>query len=318
MAEDDSLELPGITWLEHVNIVVGDRDLAVAFYFDTLGCTLDANGRDANVGQQQFHINTSAAGDELPQVVGGCIGLAMPNLDGLRARCDAATSGPLAATLFRWEDHGAFVKVVCPWGNTFLVWDCASEAPTPGADGAPKLPTMVNAHVGYDDCMAVRRGPHTGANGAGIRFVEFRCRDAAKVANFYQKVFDSPVLTAGDRAAVAVGPSVHFLFSSAPMTDAELALHSGVHVCVYISNFRRAYERLAAQKVIWTNPRFEHLDTCDSYEDAAASRQFRFKSVVDLDTGEELLELEHETRTIRHFQFMKHIAWEEPLEVAAM
>ena len=195
MAEDDSLELPGITWLEHVNIVVGDRDLAVAFYFDTLGCTLDANGRDANVGQQQFHINTSAAGDEVPQVVGGCIGLAMPNLDGLRARCDAATSGPLAATLFRWEDHGAFVKVICPWGNTFLVWDCAppaSSVTSSPAAGAPKLPVMVNAHVGYDDGMAVRKGP-SGADGAGIRFVEFRCTNAAKVAEFYQGVFSSPV-----------------------------------------------------------------------------------------------------------------------------
>ena len=34
-----------------------------------------------------------------------------------------------------------------------------------------------------------------------------------------------------------------------PPPKRELALHSGVHVCVYISNFRRAYERLAAQKV---------------------------------------------------------------------
>jgi hypothetical protein len=34
-----------------------------------LGCTLDANGRDANIGQQQFHINDGAtpAGD-VPQV----------------------------------------------------------------------------------------------------------------------------------------------------------------------------------------------------------------------------------------------------------
>ena len=39
-----------------------------------------------------------------------------------------------------------------------------------------------------------------------------------------------------------------------------------------------------------------------------ASRQFRFKSIVD-DSGEELLELEHETRTARHFQYMKHIRW---------
>ena len=36
-------------------------------------------------------------------------------------------------------------------------------------------------------------------------------------------------------------------------------------------------------------------------------------TVVDLNTGDELLELEHETRTIRHFQYMKHVAWEASL-----
>ena len=79
-------------------------------------------------------------------------------------------------------------------------------------------------------------------------------------------------------------------------------------LCIHIHWSR--YERLSSKGVIWTNPRFEHLDTCDTYEQAAKSRQFRFKAVVDLESGDELLELEHETRTIRHFQYMKHVAWE--------
>ena len=83
-AEDDSLELPGVCWLEHINIVIGARPLAEAFYFGALGCTLDANGRDANIGQQQFHINNGGVAEgDVPQVVGGCIGLAMPSLDAL-------------------------------------------------------------------------------------------------------------------------------------------------------------------------------------------------------------------------------------------
>ena len=130
-------------------------------------------------------------------------------------------SGALAETLFAWEDCGDFVKTICPWGNTFLVWDCnpapaaGGVAPAPAA-GEPQLPVMVKAHVGYDDGMGVRKGP-SGADGAGIRFVEFRCdfrrwiapcleadfwdlvgcscTNAAKVAEFYKGVFSSPVLS---------------------------------------------------------------------------------------------------------------------------
>ena len=76
---------------------------------------------------------------------------------------------------------------------------------------------------------------------------------------------------------------------------------------MYIDGFKRAYERLKELGLIWTNPRFVHLDTCDTYEEAAASRQFRFKTIIDLDTKEPLLELEHETRAARHCQFFKPV-----------
>eukprot|EP01050_Picozoa_sp_SAG11_P023343 SAG11_NODE_4665_length_1816_cov_1.063483_2_plen_170_part_00 len=116
-----------------------------------------------------------------------------------------------------------------------------------------------------------------------------------------------------------------------------------------------------AEGLIWTNPRFRHLDRCDTFElvrpapprppptasalpcpppppppprppthgvtiesyaaraasahswrwaraQAAASRQFRFKELRDA-AGVALFELEHETRTVRHFQFMKAVRW---------
>ena len=55
--------------------------------------------------------------------------------------------------------------------------------------------------------------------------------------------------------------------------------------------------------------RFAALDTCDSWEEAVAGRQFRIKDVVDPTSGAKLLELEHETRSVRHFQYMKDVAW---------
>jgi len=161
--------------------------------------------------------------------------------------------------------------------------------------------------------MAVRRGP-CGTDGAGIRFLELKCKDAAKVGRFYEEIFGSSVFYAedGQRCAVCAGPSsVHLVFTTcaAEVLAAEAARASGVHICIYISNFQTVYDRLAARGLIWTNPRFVALDTCDTYAEAAASRQFRFRSIIDLESGEELLELEHETRTCRHVQYMKHIDW---------
>jgi len=314
---DTSLELPGIVWLEHINIVVGDRATAEHFYFAALGCSRDANGRDANIGQQQFHIGGGP--DQAPQVVAGSIGLAMPGLDKLRARLEAARP-LLSETLYDWADHGEFVSAVCPWGNTFYIWDCDASgngATATCAEGEP-LPTMHQRHLGIDDGMAVRRGP-TGANGAGIRFVEFRCPDAGKCALFYQRMFGCHVTAAPDASvtAVGVGPSVHLIFSTAPVSQAETELARGIHICVYITNFATAYAALKQKGLIWTNPRFKNLDQCDTYEQACASRQFRFRYLVDDDIGRAeadgavipLLELEHETRSLRHFQFMKHISW---------
>jgi hypothetical protein len=214
-----SLELGGVVWLEHVNIVVGERAVAEAFYFGVLGLTLDANGRDANIGQQQFHINNGAVTGEKPQAVAGCIGLSLPHLDGLRARCQAAPALLKTGTLFQWADHGDFVAARCPWGNTFLVWDCAAEAslvvPSLG-EGAPK---MVQLHHGIDAGMAVRgTGPFSGGGGAGIRFVHFKSRHAPKIAKFYQSLFGSPVRPAACRRHTSPLSSALLLHPMSPMS----------------------------------------------------------------------------------------------------
>ena len=70
----------------------------------------------------------------------------------------------------------------------------------------------------------------------------------------------------------------------------------------------------------WSNPRFKHLDQCDTYELAAACRQFRFKSLREAGgagTGAggeldyvEMLELEHEVRSMTHCQYLKHVAYD--------
>jgi hypothetical protein len=75
----------------------------------------------------------------------------------------------------------------------------------------------------------------------------------------------------------------------------------GVHICFYAADFQGLYQRLSEKQLIWTNPRFVHLDSCDTWEEAWASQTLRFKDIIDLSTGEKILELEHETRPLRQY-----------------
>ena len=103
-----------------------------------------------------------------------------------------------------------------------------------------------------------------------------------------------------------MGPGVHLVYvESTDLTDSDLQKMKGVHICVYAADFEGLYHRLKDRNLIWTNPRFTHLDSCDTWEEAVASRTLRFKDIIDLETGEKLIELEHETRPLRHGQYLK-------------
>ena len=85
--------------------------------------------------------------------------------------------------------------------------------------------------------------------------------------------------------------------------------NSGIHIAIYIDKFKDRYTLFKEHNLIWTNPRFVKEDTCNTLEEACANRQFRFKNIIDPETDEVLFELEHETRSLRHFQFMKQVAY---------
>ena len=154
-------------------------------------------------------------------------------------------------------------------------------------------------------------GPHRMAvrGNAGIRYIEIACPPAKStaVARFYKEMLGCTVMENEDSAVVSVGPGVHLAFieSIQMIPEDDIKAMEGVHVCFYANDFEALYHRLAERNLIWTNPRFIHLDTCDTWEEAAASRTLRFKDVIDLSTGEKILELEHETRPLRHGQYLK-------------
>mmetsp|Transcript_53374 Transcript_53374/g.155567 ORF Transcript_53374/g.155567 Transcript_53374/m.155567 type:complete len:336 (-) Transcript_53374:48-1055(-) len=304
---DRSLEVCGIVWLEHINIVTGSRELAELFYFQGLGLTRDP-AKDvgttmwANIGtRQQFHLVDASEKDGTAQVVDGCVGLALPDLSALLKRL-SSVSKALKGTRFSFADLGSCVAVSCPWGNRFFVYPTAAPSSLEPPEKRQRT-RMEEANAQVDQGMAVR-------GEAGIRFLQWHCADAGRVAHFYEDALGCRVQhdEGSSDAVVCVGPSVHLVFSTAPSPRDQEALRraSGVHICVYLCEFKRAYDRLRAKGLVWTNPRFAYLDTCDSYDEAAAGRQFRFRSLQD-SSGGELAELEHEVRSLRRVQFMKQV-----------
>eukprot|EP00962_Isochrysis_galbana_P058332 scaffold31335_cov90-Isochrysis_galbana.AAC.1 len=193
-ADDDSLDVCGVVWLEHINLAVGmrwpmpshafdpvrtdmlgpcsitprpdshapagSRQQAEAFYQDYLGFTPDPSSMlHFNLGRQQFHLQTDAP----PMRVSGAIGLSLPDLDALRARAGGAAAA-LQGTLFEvLGDAPDAIRVRCPWGNQFY---CMRGTPPPaetdagGAEGEapPRQPKIAARHAELDRCMAVVGG----------------------------------------------------------------------------------------------------------------------------------------------------------------
>ena len=300
-----SLNTGGIVWLEHLNLVVGDMDIAKKFYIDLLGLSQDDNQKHVNLGQQQFHLD--ATGD-LPNRVTGSVGLAVPSLSRIRDRLPQAKKD-LDSSLFDVLSSGEDTMTVsCPWGNTFHLYDLESENAliqnTDNAAGDNKM-SKFHSRLGVygDQRMAVRGQP-------GIRFVEIACPpDTVRcIAHFYEELIGCQVERSDSEKTVSVlvGPGVHFVYvESSELDDESIAQMQTVHACVYIPEFETTYKRLKEKDLIWTNPRFTHLDSCDTWEEAAACRTFRFKDIIDARTGLTVLELEHETRPMTHGQFMK-------------
>ena len=124
--QKQSLDVHGILWLEHLNLIVGDMETATKFYINFLGMTPErehnVKSNHFNLGQQQFHLAASNNENDVPQRVTGSIGLTVPNLQRIRERIDIAKE-ELDGTLFSIvannddDDSNSIMTVTCPWGN---------------------------------------------------------------------------------------------------------------------------------------------------------------------------------------------------------
>ena len=139
---------------------------------------------------------------------------------------------------------------------------------------------------------------------SGIEYIEFNVpKGAAKyIAEFYQCVLNSIVTVIpspnGDVAIVGCGPispegraSQSIIYRE---TEEIIPEYDGHHIAIYVNEFEEVFKNCEQSGIVWVNPRFS--DKATSLSGAKKWHQFRFKDVLNLETGKGVFKLEHEIR----------------------
>jgi hypothetical protein len=179
------------------------------------------------------------------------------------------------------------------------------------------------------DTIATTYGIDDGDEGTecqGIDYVEFLCPpgSASKIALFYESLLDAttsvvtlPTTKEGSSsssfeqsiAIIAIGDIYESGRSEQSLlfreTSDEIPPYDGHHIALYVgqstADFEQAFRNTQIAGILWKNPRFS--DQVDNLEEARKEQQFRFKDILDIETGEVIMELEHEMRSIDHESF---------------
>ena len=133
----------------------------------------------------------------------------------------------------------------------------------------------------------------------GIPYVEFDVPvgTARRIADFYPAIMGTPAQVQngdGTLTRVLMGQNQYMQFRE---TDRPQPEFDGHHVQMYIANFSGPYEKLKARNLI-------------SVEDN--QYQYRFKDIVDLDTGKLLFTVEHEVRSATHPMYLRPLVNRNP------
>ena len=227
--------------LEHVNLQIDDQGLATTFYVTGLGLTRDPYMMTGtrmmwiNAGRNQFHLVQGP-----PQVVGGYIGLVMPDQQALLERL-ASVAAQLAGTSFSYAEEADYVRVVCPWGNRFRI-----HPP----------------------------GPEWRRMTLGMPYIEIEVAGgtAQAIAKFYLQVVGAPATVREYRGATAacvqIGLGQELIFSE---TTLSLRPFDGHHIQVYVTNFSGLHRRLPELGLI-TEESNEHQYRFDTITDLQSGR----------------------------------------------
>jgi hypothetical protein len=135
----------------------------------------------------------------------------------------------------------------------------------------------------------------------GIPYVEFDVPvGAAKgICAFYPEIMGMPATMKngdGSVARVQVGKDQYLQFRE---TDRPQPEYDGHHVQIYLTNFSGPHRTLAERNLIYSedNP-----------------YQYRFRDIVDLESGKHLFTVEHEVRSATHPMFMRPLVNRNPAQ----
>jgi hypothetical protein len=136
----------------------------------------------------------------------------------------------------------------------------------------------------------------------GIPYVEFDVPpgSAKGIAAFYAKMVEAPteVVEDGTVARITVGQSQCLFFRE---TDRPLPEFDEHHIQIYVANFSGPYRRLMAKSLVTTED--------NRY-------QYRFRDIVDLESGRHLFTIEHEVRSMTHPNFLRPLINRNPAQTA--
>jgi hypothetical protein len=144
--------------------------------------------------------------------------------------------------------------------------------------------------------------PAFGDMALGIPYVEFSVKRGTmkSIVAFYQAAFAAPASIESDAAGlfgrVKIGRAQCLIFRESSEPVAE---YDGHHIAVYVANFSGPYDYLNGRGLISEDVR---------------NHQFRFKDIIDPETGKTIFLLEHEVRSLRHPMYHRPFVNRDPMQ----
>jgi hypothetical protein len=140
--------------------------------------------------------------------------------------------------------------------------------------------------------------PRFGSMQLGVPYVAFSVPvgSADAIARFYSQVMDAPAMAEDGEARVRIGRYQELLFQE---TAEPLAPYDGHHIAIYAGSFTGPYTFLKARGLV---------------TEEITNHQFRFKDIVDPDSGQVVFEVEHEVRSLQHAMFQRPLVNRNPAQ----
>jgi len=146
--------------------------------------------------------------------------------------------------------------------------------------------------------QAYEPAPRFGPIQLGIPFLAFAVAPGAAegIARFYDRILHTPAVAEDGEARVQIGRYQELLFQETPE---PLPAYDGHHIAIYVGQFMEPYAFLKERGLV---------------TEEITNHQFRFKDIVDPESGKVVFEVEHEVRSLQHAMFQRPLVNRNPTQ----